>query len=126
MPTLPAAGELQTTCIRTVGTYANWLNRNAEMLPAQLTFVSQGLSADVTAPAASQAMKHLCDACAEHLAEEATMSQLLQMYHGAPAHAHAHAACACTRTRACACACACAFAKADACACARACALACA
>ena len=29
-----------------------------------------------------QAMKHLCDACAEHLAEDATMQQLLQMYLG--------------------------------------------
>ena len=26
-------------------------------------------------------MKQLCDACAEHLADEASMTQLLQMYH---------------------------------------------
>eukprot|EP00320_Phaeocystis_rex_P016070 CAMPEP_0119067774 /NCGR_PEP_ID=MMETSP1178-20130426/10153_1 /TAXON_ID=33656 /ORGANISM="unid sp, Strain CCMP2000" /LENGTH=44 /DNA_ID= /DNA_START= /DNA_END= /DNA_ORIENTATION= len=34
------------------------------------------------AAAASQSMKQLCDACAEHLADEASMTQLLQMYHG--------------------------------------------
>ena len=28
-------------------------------------------------------MKHLCDACAEHLAEAATVAQLLTMYNGA-------------------------------------------
>lgn len=82
LPTLPAVGELANTAIRTVGTYANWLSRHPEMLPHMLNFVTQGLSADRSAAAASQAMKHLCDACAEHLAEEGTMAQLLQMYHG--------------------------------------------
>mmetsp|Transcript_46187 Transcript_46187/g.76370 ORF Transcript_46187/g.76370 Transcript_46187/m.76370 type:complete len:952 (-) Transcript_46187:199-3054(-) len=82
LPTLPPVGELTTTSIRTVGTYANWLNKNPEMLPQQLSFVSQGLAQDSTAAAASQSMKHLCDACAEHLAEDATMGQLLQMYRG--------------------------------------------
>jgi len=82
LPTLPAVGELPNTCIRTIGTYANWLNRNPEGLPHLLNFVSQGLAKDSTAAAASQAMKHLCDACAEHLSDDATMVQLLQMYRG--------------------------------------------
>lgn len=81
LPTLPAVGELSNTAIRTVGTYANWLSRHPEVLPQMLTFVTRGLSSDKSAAAASQAMKHLCDACAEHLAEESTMAELLQMYH---------------------------------------------
>jgi len=82
LPTLPPVGELSNTAIRTVGTYANWLSRHPEMLSPMLTFVTHGLSVDKSAAASSQAMKHLCDACAEHLAEEGTMAQLLQMYHG--------------------------------------------
>lgn len=82
IPTLPAVGELQNTCIRTIGTYANYLSRNAEMLPPLLQYVSQGLTQPESAAAASQAMKHLCDACAEHLADEQTMAMLLLMYHG--------------------------------------------
>jgi len=82
LPTLPMTGELTTTAIRTVGTYADWLNENSSLLPPLLVFVSQGLSQDRTAAAASQAMKQLCEKCAEHLAEEQTMQQLLQMYHG--------------------------------------------
>ena len=44
LPTLPAAGNLASTSIRTVGTYASWLNRHPDMLPQHLTFVSQGLA----------------------------------------------------------------------------------
>jgi len=73
---------LKATCIRTVGTYANWLSRNPQELIALLTFVSGGLNEDKTAAAAAQAMRHLCEGCAEHLATEATMQQLLQMYQG--------------------------------------------
>ena len=79
---LPAAGELQTTCIRTIGTYASWLNRNHELLPSLLTHVSRGLADQKTAAAASQALKHMCEACAEHLAEDAPMAELVGMYHG--------------------------------------------
>lgn len=82
LPALPAAGELQTTCIRTIGTYASWLNRNHELLPSLLTHVSRGLADQKTAAAASQALKHMCEACAEHLAEDAPMAELVGMYHG--------------------------------------------
>ena len=81
LPTLPAVGQLQPTAIRTVGTYANWLSRNPQLLMTMLSFVSSGITSEATAAAASQAMKHLCDACAEHLAQSETMAQLLQMYH---------------------------------------------
>lgn len=83
LPTLPEAGTLVPTCIRTVGTYSAWLSRNPEHLPPLLTFVSNGLSVPASAPAASHALKHLCDACSEHLADEATMAQLLTMYRNA-------------------------------------------
>eukprot|EP00965_Chrysotila_dentata_P213746 6187815-Pleurochrysis_carterae.AAC.2 len=46
------AGELTNTCIRTVGTYANWLNRNPEGLTHMLTFVSQGASRTCSCSAA--------------------------------------------------------------------------
>ena len=82
LPTLPAVGQLQATAIRTVGTYSNWLSKNEHLLPPMLTFVSNGLANEGTAAAASQAMRHLCDSCAEHLAGEQTMRQLLQMYLG--------------------------------------------
>ena len=82
LPSLPAAGTLVPTCIRTVGTYSHWLSRNPAQLPPLLAFVSNGLSTPACAGAASQAMKALCDACAEHLCEEGTMVQLLQMYRG--------------------------------------------
>jgi len=82
LPSLPAVGSLQSTTIRTVGTYAAWLNRNPTLLPPLLTFVSNGLTSQTTTAAAAQAMKHLCEACAEHLAQEATMQQLLVVYHG--------------------------------------------
>ena len=65
-----------------VGTHSDWLSHNPALLPPLLTFVAEGLTQDKTAAAASQAMKHLCEKCAEHLAEEATMAQLLQMYLG--------------------------------------------
>ena len=82
LPTLPVVGQLQSTAIRTVGTYSNWLSKNPQLLPPLLTFVSNGLRLEATAAAASQAMKLLCDSCAEHLAEPNTMQQLLQMYLG--------------------------------------------
>lgn len=82
LPTLPAIGQLQPTAIRTVGTYSNWLSKNPTLLPPMLQFVSNGLMSEATAAAASQAMKHLCDSCAEHLASEDAMRQLLQMYLG--------------------------------------------
>lgn len=65
-----------------VGTHSDWLAANPSLLPTLLTFVAQGLTHDKTAAASSQAMKHLCEKCAEHLAEEATMQQLLHMYLG--------------------------------------------
>ena len=79
LPSLPAVGTLQSTAIRTVGTYAAWLHRNPSLLPPLLTFVSNGLTNQATTAAAAQAMKHLCESCAEHLAEEATMRMLLKM-----------------------------------------------
>ena len=82
LPTLPAVGELQVTSIRTVGTYAHWFGSNAELLPQMLAYVSQGLAQETMAAAAAQSMKQLCDACSEHLADESSMAQLLQMYHG--------------------------------------------
>ena len=82
LPTLPVVGQLQSTAIRTVGTYSNWLSKNPQLLPPLLTFVSNGLRLEATAAASSQAMKLLCDSCAEHLAEPNTMQQLLQMYLG--------------------------------------------
>ena len=82
LPSLPNVGELTTTSIRTVGTHSDWLNKNPALLPQLLGFVSHGLTQEKTAAASSQAMKHLCEKCAEHLAEEATMAQLLQMYLG--------------------------------------------
>ena len=82
LPTLPPVGQLQSTAIRTVGTYSTWLAKNPPLLPPLLQFVSNGLSQPATAAAASQAMKLLCDSCAEHLSEAATMQQLLQMYLG--------------------------------------------
>jgi len=82
LPSLPAVGELTTTAIRTVGTHSDWLAENPELLPSLLGFVSQGLTQDKTAAASSQAMKHLCEKCAQHLAEESTMRQLLHMYLG--------------------------------------------
>lgn len=82
LPKLPAVGLLQPTCIRTVGTYANWLAKHPDLLPPLLQFVAQSLTVPSCAAAASQAMKGLCDACSEHLCERATMSQLLQMYLG--------------------------------------------
>jgi hypothetical protein len=97
LPTLPAIGQLQPTAIRTVGTYSNWLSKNPTLLPPMLQFVSNGLMSEATAAAASQAMKHLCDSCAEHLASEDAMRQLLQMYLGtlqlqlAAVRAEAHA-----------------------------------
>jgi hypothetical protein len=87
LPTLPAVGELQVTSIRTVGTYANWFSSNAELLPQMLAYVSQRLTQEAMAAAAAQSMKHLCDACSEHLADESSMTQLLQMYHGTPRRA---------------------------------------
>lgn len=83
LPTLPDVGLLVPQCIRTVGTYATWLNKNPELLPPLLTFVSGGLGSPKTAPATSQALKSLCDQCADHLNDDATMAQLLQMYRGA-------------------------------------------
>ena len=82
LPTLPAVGELQSTCIRTVGTYARWFGQNPELLPQILAYVSQGLTQEAMAAPAAQSMRHLCDACAEHLADEASMTQLVQMYLG--------------------------------------------
>ena len=82
LPTLPAVGELQNTCIRTVGTYANWFGSNADLLPSMLSYVAQGLTQEAMAAAAAQSMKQLCDACSEYLADETSMTQLLQMYHG--------------------------------------------
>ena len=82
LPSMPALGTLQSTAIRTVGTYAAWLHRNPQLLPPLLTFVSNGLTQQSTTAAAAQAMKHLCEACAEHLAQEETMRQLLAVYHG--------------------------------------------
>ena len=70
------------TSIRTVGTYAHWFSSNAELLPQMLAYVSQGLTQSAMAAAAAQSMKQLCDACSEHLADESSMTQLLQMYHG--------------------------------------------
>lgn len=75
-PAKPAIPSMQ------VGTHADWLNMNPELLPKLLGFVSQGLTQNKTAAASSQAIKFLCEKCAEHLAEEATMQQLLQMYLG--------------------------------------------
>ena len=82
LPTLPPVGQLQSTAIRTIGTYSNWLSRNPTLIPPMLSFVANGLTNEVTAAAASQAMRHLCDSCAEHLAAADTMSQLLSMYMG--------------------------------------------
>jgi len=79
LPTLPAVGELQSTCIRTVGTYARWFGANPELLPQTLAYVSQGLTQAAMAAPAAQSMRHLCDACAEHLADEASMTQLVQV-----------------------------------------------
>lgn len=57
LPNLPPAGMLQATCIRTVGTYSNWLSKHPELLPSLLQFVSSGLTVPSCASAASQAMK---------------------------------------------------------------------
>ena len=75
LPTLPAVGDLQNTCIRTVGTYAHWFSSNAELLPQMLQYVSQGLTQEAMAAAAAQSMKQLCDACSEHLADEVCRSE---------------------------------------------------
>ena len=82
LPSLPPVGTLQSTAIRTVGTYAAWLHRNPSLLPPLLTFVSNGLTSQATAAAAAQALKHMCESCAENLAEQATMSQLISVYQG--------------------------------------------
>ena len=82
LPSLPPVGTLQSTAIRTVGTYAQWLHRNPSLLPPLLTFVSNGLTSQATAAAAAQALKHMCESCAENLAEQATMSQLISVYQG--------------------------------------------
>ena len=59
LPALPAAGERRRP-IRTIGTYASWLNRTtAASSPAH---VSRGLADQKTAAAASQALKHMCEA----------------------------------------------------------------
>ena len=77
LPTLPAAGSLHETCIRTIGTYSNWLNKNPGLLPSLLAFVANGLAHEPTAAAASSSMKQLCDLCAEHLTDPAMMSQVV-------------------------------------------------
>ena len=76
LPTLPAVGDLQNTCIRTVGTYAHWFSSNAELLPQMLQYVSQGLTQEAMAAAAAQSMKQLCDACSEHLSDDTSGREL--------------------------------------------------
>jgi hypothetical protein len=82
LPSLPAVGQLQSTAIRTIGTYAHWLSRNPNLLPQLLQHVTNGLASEATMSASAQALKHVCEACAEHMATEATVTQLLAMYKG--------------------------------------------
>ncbi|KAK9830032.1 hypothetical protein WJX72_009312 [[Myrmecia] bisecta] len=84
LPQLPQIAPLQYTAAMTVAGYADWLaatlraGHGQDIIPQLLQMLTQGLTGKESAGAAAVALRHICDACAQHMG--VCLEALMQLY----------------------------------------------